>query len=136
MRILVLCTHNSARSQMAEGWLKHWARTLGLAAEIHSAGTEKTHLKPEAVWVMAEVGIDLKGQFSKTLLEVPDPWNFDLVWTVCDAAREACPVYPAKTERRHAGFPDPSGKPLDAWRQVRDAIGEAARALVEELRQR
>jgi len=119
---------------MAEGWLKHWARALGLAAEIHSAGTEKTRLKPEAVQVMAEVGIHLKGQFSKTLLEVPDPWNFNLVWTVCDAANEACPRYPAKTRRRHTSFPDPSGKPLEEWRRVRDAIGEAARALIGELK--
>jgi len=136
LRILVLCSHNSARSQMAEGWLRHWARALGLAAEVHSAGVVKTRLKPEAVRVMAEVGIALEGQFSKTLLEVPDPWNFDLVWTVCDAAREACPHYPARTRRRHTGFPDPSGKPLEAWRRVRDAIGEAARELLEELCQR
>ncbi len=119
---------------MAEGWLRHWARELGLKVEVHSAGTEKTFLKPEAVQVMAEVGIEIQHQFSKTLLELPDPWNFDLVWTVCDAANKACPSYPAKTRRRHTSFPDPSGKPLDAWRRVRDAIGEAARALLEELK--
>ena len=119
---------------MAEGWLRHWARELGLKVEVHSAGTEKTFLKPEAIQVMAEVGINIQHQFSKTLFEVPDPWNFDLVWTVCDAANEACPSYPAKTRRRHTSFPDPSGKPLDEWRRVRDAIGEAARALIEELK--
>ncbi len=119
---------------MAEGWLRHWASVLGLKVEVHSAGTAKTFLKPEAIRVMAEVGIDIHDQFSKTLLELPDPRNFDLVWTVCDAAHEACPSYPAKTRRRHTSFPDPSGKPLDEWRRVRDAIGGAARALIVELK--
>ncbi len=133
MRILVLCTHNSARSQMMEGWLRRHLAEAGLPAEVHSAGTEKTRLKPEAVRVMGEVGIDLSGQFSKTLFEVPDPWNFDLVLTVCDAAAEACPAYPAKTHRLHVGFSDPSGRPLGEWRRVRDALGRASRALVAAL---
>ena len=134
MRLLVLCTHNSARSQMAEAWLRHWAKELGVDLEVHSAGTEKTFVKEEAKRVMAEVGVDLKGHASKILLEVPDPWGFDLVLTVCDAAREACPAYPAKTQKRHVSFPDPSGKPLEEWRRVRDALGRMARYLVENLK--
>lgn len=134
MRLLVLCTHNSARSQMAEGWLRHWAREMGVDLEVHSAGTEKTFVKEEAKRVMAEVGISLEGHVSKTLYEVPDPWDFHLVLTVCDAAKEACPAYPAKTEKRHVSFPDPSGKPLGEWYRVRDALGRMARYLVENLK--
>ena len=135
MRVLVLCTHNSARSQMAEAWLKHFARELGVDLEVHSAGTEKAFVKEEAKRVMAEVGLDLSGHFSKTLLEVPDPWDFGLVLTVCDQAKEACPAYPARTERRHVSFPDPTGKPLEEWRKVRDALGRMARFLVEALKE-
>ncbi|WP_117238545.1 arsenate reductase ArsC [Thermus sediminis] len=134
MRLLVLCTHNSARSQMAEAWLRHYAQALGVDLEVHSAGTEKTFVKEEAKRVMAEVGLDLSGHSSKTLLEVPDPWDFDLVLTVCDQAKEACPAYPAKTLKRHASFPDPSGKPLDEWRKVRDALGRMSLYLVENLK--
>jgi arsenate reductase len=134
MRLLVLCTRNSARSQMAEGWLRHWAREMGVDLEVHSAGTEKTFVKEEAKRVMAEVGISLEGHVSKTLYEVPDPWDFHLVLTVCDAAKEACPAYPAKTEKRHVSFPDPSGKPVEEWRRVRDALGRMSRYLVENLK--
>jgi len=133
MRILVLCTHNSARSQMAEGWLRHHAREAGLDAEVHSAGTEATRVKPEAIQVMREVGIDISAHASKTLYDVPDPWGFDLVLTVCDAANEACPAYPAKTTRLHVSFPDPSGQDLERWREVRDAIGATSRQLVRAL---
>ena len=124
MRVLVLCTHNSARSQMAEAWLKHFARELGVDLEVHSAGTEKAFVKEEAKRVMAEVGLDLSGHFSKTLFEVPDPWDFGLVLTVCDQSKEACPAYPARTE-----------KPLEEWRKVRDALGRMARFLVEALKE-
>jgi arsenate reductase (thioredoxin) len=130
MRLLVLCTHNSARSQMAEGWLRHYAGELGLEAEIHSAGTERTRVKPNAITVMDEVGIDLSGHSSKTLFEVPDPWNFDVVLTVCDSANEACPAYPAKTTRLHVAFPDPSGQDFEVWREVRDRIGRMSRELI------
>ncbi|MGQ9510594.1 MAG: arsenate reductase ArsC [Thermaceae bacterium] len=133
MRILVLCTHNSARSQMAEGWLRHHAQALGLGLEVHSAGTEKTRVKPEAIQVMREVGIDLSGHTSKTLYDLPDPWNFHLVLTVCDQAKEACPTYPARTEKRHVSFPDPTGQPLEEWRKVRDALGRMSRFLLEEI---
>ena len=132
MRLLVLCTHNSARSQMAEGWLRHYAAELELGAAVFSAGTEKTFVKSEAVKVMHEVGIDLSGHTSKVIQDLPDLW-FDVVMTVCDSANEVCPVYPAKTTRLHVSFPDPSGEPLARWREVRDALGESCRTLLETL---
>lgn len=130
MRLLVLCTHNSARSQMAEGWLRRYAHEAGLDAEVWSAGTEATRVKADAVTVMAEVGIDLSGHASKTLYDLPDPWSFDLVMTVCDDAHERCPTYPARTTRLHVAFRDPSGHGQEVWREVRDAIGATCRALV------
>ena len=133
MRLLVLCTHNSARSQMAEGWLRHYCKELGLDAEVLSAGTEKTFVKPDAITVMKEVGIDLSTHSSKTIDDLPDKWNFDVVMTVCDSANEACPLFPAKTTRLHVSFPDPSGKRLDAWREVRDDLGQTAKHLIMEL---
>ncbi len=135
MRILVLCTHNSARSQMAEGWLRYWALKLDFPCEVWSAGTEKTFVKPDAIKVMQEVGIDLSSHTSKTLYDLPDPWNFDLVLTVCDAAAENCPVYPAKTQKLHLSFPDPSGKGLEEWRKVRDALGTMSELLMSTLEQ-
>lgn len=132
-RILVLCTHNSARSQMAEGWLRHYAVQRGLDATVYSAGTEKTRVKPQATEVMAEVGIDISGHASKTLFDLPDPWNFDVVLSVCDSANEACPAYPASTTRLHVAFPDPSGLSIEQWRLVRDATGRSAERLVDML---
>ena len=134
MRLLVLCTHNSARSQMAEGWLRHYANEVGLEAEVFSAGTEQTFVKPDAVTVMNEVGIDLSNHSSKTLHDLPDPWTFDVVVTVCDSANETCPAYPAETTRLHVSFPDPSGESLDTWREVRDALGEMSERLVSVLK--
>lgn len=133
MRLLVLCTHNSARSQMAEGWLRKHASEAGLDAAVWSAGTEATQIKPDAIQAMAEVGIDLSGHTSKTLWDVPDPWIFDVVVTVCDSANEACPAYPADTTRLHVSFPDPTGRGTEAWRSVRDDIGVMCRRLVEVL---
>lgn len=133
MRILVLCTHNSARSQMAEGWLRHYARASQLDATIFSAGTEQTKVKADAITVMAEVSIDLSDHTSKTLYDVPDPWNFDVVLTVCDDANETCPAYPAQTNRLHISFPDPSGQGLERWREVRDSIGSVAQQLISLL---
>ena len=123
-RILFLCTHNSARSQMAEGLLRALA---GDRVEAYSAGTEATHVRPLAITAMAEVGIDISGQRSKTLERyVGEP--FDAVITVCDQAAEACPVFPGARKRLHWSFPDPSratGTPdeqLAVYRAVRDAI--------------
>lgn len=103
-RVLFLCTHNSARSQMAEGLLLPLA---GERFEVHSAGTEVTFVKPEAILAMAEIGADISGQESKTLERyLGEP--FEYVVTVCDAANEACPVFPGAKNRLHWSFEDPS----------------------------
>jgi arsenate reductase (thioredoxin) len=123
-RVLFLCTHNSARSQMAEGLLRHLA---GDRFEAYSAGTEATRVRPLAVRAMDELGIDISGQESKTLDRyLGEP--FDPVITVCDQAAEACPVFPGAKERLHWSFPDPStatgteDEQLAVYRSVRDAI--------------
>jgi arsenate reductase (thioredoxin) len=124
MRVLILCTHNSARSQMAEGLL----RTLsGGAVEVASAGTEARGVHPLAIAAMAEAGIDISQAQSKTLDRfLQQPWDY--VITVCDQANESCPLFPGVAHRLHWSFPDPSLAPgteaqrLDAFRQVRDAI--------------
>ncbi len=103
-RVLFLCTHNSARSQMAEGWLRHLA---GDRFEVASAGTEATRVHPLAVRAMGEVGIDLSPHRSKTLDSLRDrPWDY--VITVCDRANERCPLFPGPTTRIHWSFDDPS----------------------------
>ncbi|MFT2720431.1 arsenate reductase ArsC [Deinococcus sp. A31D244] len=129
-RVLILCTHNSARSQMAEALTRAAAERLGADLEVHSAGTEATRVKDDAKTVMAEVGLDLSGHTSKTLWDVPDAQRFDYVVTVCDSAAEACPVYPGQTVRRHYPFLDPSGGSLDRWRAVRDQLGTQFDAFV------
>ncbi|GAA5512470.1 arsenate reductase [Deinococcus carri] len=121
-RVLILCTHNSARSQMAEALTREAARRADLDLEVHSAGTEATCVKDDAKTVMAEIGLSLDGHTSKTLWDVPDPQNFDYVITVCDSAAEACPAYPGRTHRLHYPFVDPSGGSLDRWRSVRDQL--------------
>ena len=121
-RVLILCTHNSARSQMGEALTREAARRAGLALEVHSAGTEATRVKDEAKAVMAELGLDLSAHTSKTLHDVPDAQNFDYVITVCDSANDACPVYPGQTQRRHYPFTDPTGGSLARWREVRDQM--------------
>jgi arsenate reductase len=118
---------------MAEGWLRYYAQEIGLQAEVASAGTEKTQVKPDAITVMSEVGIDLRQHSSKTLYDLPDPWQFDVVMTVCDSANEACPTYPASTTRLHVAFPDPSGESLDVWRMARDAIGSTCYTLINRI---
>lgn len=134
-RLLILCTHNSARSQMAEGLARRAAQAAGLDLEVWSAGTEATRVKPDAVTVMAELGIDLGTHTSKTLFDLPDAWNFEYVVTVCDSAAEACSSYPAKTTMRHYPFVDPSGGSLDRWRGVRDQLDVQFTAFVQALRQ-
>src|SRR5919201_2186308 len=123
-RVLFICTHNSARSQMAEGLLRHLA---GDRFEAFSAGTEATLVRPLAIKAMAELGIDISGQESKTLeryLQEP----FDAVITVCDQANEACPTFYGARERLHWSFPDPSkatgteDEQLAVYLAVRDAI--------------
>ena len=121
-RVLILCTHNSARSQMAEALTRDAARRAGLDLEVHSAGTEATRVKDEARTVMSEIGLSLDAHTSKTLQDVPNPQHFDYVITVCDSAAAACPVYPGHTTRLHYPFVDPSGGSLDRWREVRDQL--------------
>ncbi|MGM9319419.1 arsenate reductase ArsC [Deinococcus aquaticus] len=133
-RVLILCTHNSARSQMAEALTRGAARRLGVDLEVHSAGTEATRVKDDAKTVMAELGLDLSTHTSKTLWDVPDAQNFDYVVTVCDSAAEACPVYPGQTTRRHYPFTDPSGGSLDRWRAVRDQLSTQFDAFVQALK--
>lgn len=125
IRVLFLCTHNSARSQMAEAFLN----TLGEGRfKAFSAGTRARGLHPFSIQAMAEVGIDISLQQSKTLDDfVAQP--FDLVITVCDEANEACPYFANARERRHWSFPDPSAVAGDdarfaAFVVVRDAIRE------------
>lgn len=133
-RVLILCTHNSARSQMAEALTRDAARRLGVPLEVHSAGTEATRVKDDAITVMNELGLDLSTHSSKTLWDVPDSQNFEYVVTVCDSAAEACPVYPGRTTRRHYPFVDPSGGSLDRWRAVRDQLSVQFEAFVQALK--
>jgi arsenate reductase len=123
---LFLCTHNSARSQMAEGLLRHLA---GDHFEAMSAGTEATHVRPLAIRAMEEIGIDISGQESKTLDRYLEE-SFDYVITVCDDANEACPFFPGAANRLHWSFEDPSRvegseeERLAVFRSVRDRIRE------------
>jgi len=124
IRVLFLCTHNSARSQMAEGLLRH----LGPQRfEVHSAGTEATEVRPLAIKAMTDMGIDISGQYSKTMDEYLGQ-QFDYVITVCDRANESCPIFPGDPERIHWSFRDPSAAEgsdedqLKVYRQVRDEI--------------
>ncbi|ADV65749.1 arsenate reductase ArsC [Deinococcus maricopensis] len=134
MRVLILCTHNSARSQMAEALTRHAAATAGLDLDVHSAGTEATFVKDGARTVMAELGLSLDAHTSKTLHDVPDPWAFDYVITVCDSAADSCPTYPAQTTRLHYPFVDPSGGSLERWRAVRDQMRPQFEAFVQALK--
>jgi arsenate reductase len=125
MKVLVLCTGNSCRSQIAEGFLRKY---LSSDHEVWSAGIESHGLNPKAVEVMAEVGIDISGHMSNTIEELPTQ-DFDYVITVCDNAYENCPYHPAKHKIIHQSFTDPSniesspeGKE-EAFRICRDAIG-------------
>lgn len=122
--MLFLCTHNSARSQMAEGLLRSLG---GDRFEAHSAGTEATAVRPLAIRALSEVGIDISRHRSKTLDRyVGEP--FDVVITVCDEAREACPVFPGAREQLHWSLPDPSAatgtedERFAVFRRVRDEL--------------
>ena len=133
-RVLILCTHNSARSQMAEALTREAARRLNIHLDVHSAGTEATWVEDETEPTMAERGLRLHGHSSKTLHEVPGNGDFGAVITVCAAATEVCPVYPGRTVRRHCLFVDPSGGSLDRWRRVRDQLMVQFEAVVRALR--
>ncbi|HZP95938.1 MAG TPA: arsenate reductase ArsC [Candidatus Limnocylindria bacterium] len=130
-RVLFLCSHNSARSQMAEGFLRALA---GERFEVASAGTRATRVHPLAVAAMKEVGIDIGGQRSKSVDEVGEGW--DVVVTVCDAH---CPVPPRSGMKLSWRFPDPSAatgtaeEKLDAFRRVRDGIRSRVRLLADRI---
>jgi len=123
-RLLFLCTGNSARSQMAEGLLRHEA---GDRFEVFSAGTHPSLVRPEAIAVMNEIGIDISGHRSKSVDEFRGQ-ELDTVITVCDHANESCPVFPGKTRRLHWPFEDPASvagtddERKDAFRKSRDRI--------------
>jgi arsenate reductase (thioredoxin) len=129
LRVLFVCTHNSARSQMAEGFLREYGAGR---FEVFSAGTEATAVRPEAIEAMAEVGIDISGQESKTVDRYLGE-SFAWVITVCDQAREACPIFPGANETAHWGFDDPSAATGDeearmaVFRRVRDEIAGRVR---------
>lgn len=123
-RVLVLCTHNSARSQMAEGLLRHMA---GDRFEVESAGTEQTRVNPFAIAAMKEIGIDISSHTSKTLERfLAEKWDY--VITVCDNANESCPFFPGAAARLHWSFEDPSAakgsddEKLAEFRRIRDQI--------------
>ncbi|HEV2116930.1 MAG TPA: arsenate reductase ArsC [Terriglobales bacterium] len=123
-RVLFLCTGNSCRSQMAEGWLRHLA---GDRFDVASAGTRPAGLNPDAVLVMREAGVDIAEHRFRNVSEfLHEP--FDFVITVCDSAKEACPYFPGEVQRLHWSFPDPAKatgtheERLAVFRQVRDHI--------------
>ncbi|MBN1223479.1 MAG: arsenate reductase ArsC [Candidatus Aminicenantes bacterium] len=123
-RILFICTHNSARSQMAEGMMK---ALYSDRYEAHSAGTEPSRVNPFAVRVMSELGIDISGHRSKSVQEFQDQ-KFDYVITVCDHAKETCPFFPGGKEILHKSFEDPAAAKgndetkLSVFRRIRDEI--------------
>ncbi len=136
LKVLFLCTGNACRSQMAEGWARH---LKGDRIEPYSAGIEPRGLDPRAVAVMAEAGVDISGHRCKHLDDVAGI-DFDYVVTVCDRAREACPMFPGRTTLVHVGFDDPprlarraatENEALAPYRRVRDEI----RRFVETLPQ-
>jgi arsenate reductase len=134
-RVLVLCTGNSARSQMAEGLLRHDA---GDRFEVASAGTHPTQVRSEAIEAMREIGIDISSHHSKSVAEFANQ-QFDYVLTVCDHARESCPLYPGHGRRLHRSFEDPAAvqgsdqERLNAFREVRDQIRSYLRGFPPEL---
>lgn len=134
MKILVLCTGNSCRSQIAEGYLRHFA---GDRAEVFSAGVETHGVNPRAIQIMAEDGLDISGHTSNLVDEYADV-AFDFVITVCDNARERCPYFPARIRVLHHNFPDPAkaagteAEIMAEFRRVREMIKTYCREFVEQ----
>ncbi len=128
-KVLILCTGNSARSQMAEGLFRS---ALGDKFEVFSAGTRPSSVRPEAIDVMREIGIDISGHRSKSVNEFLGQ-QFRYVITVCDNAKESCPVFPGRSERIHWSFEDPAAvegneeERKAAFRRIRDHIAERVR---------
>jgi arsenate reductase len=135
-RILILCTGNSARSQMAEGLLRHDA---GDKFEVMSAGVISSFVRPQAIAAMLEIGIDISSHRSKSVDEFAKQ-NFDYVITVCDNAKENCPVFPGRTKRIHWSFDDPAEaggseeEKIAVFRRVRDEIREKLREFSQSSR--
>jgi arsenate reductase len=133
-RVLILCTGNSARSQMAEGLLRHMR---GDEIEAFSAGVAPTTVRPEAIEVLAEIGIDISKHRSKSVDEFLGQ-DFDYVITVCDNANEHCPLFPGETKRIHWSFADPAAVAGDhevrlaAFRTVRDQIAERLKEFIHQ----
>ncbi len=133
-KILVLCTGNSCRSQIAEGYLRHFA---GDNAEVYSAGVETHGVNPRAIAIMKEDGIDISGHTSNNIDEYRDI-DFDFVITVCDNARERCPYFPTKAQKFHYNFPDPAKATgteteiMAEFRAVRDMIKTYSEQFVRE----
>ena len=133
-KVLVLCTGNSCRSQIAEGYLKYFARDQ---AEIYSAGVETHGVNPKAIATMADDNIDISNHTSNHIDEYQDV-DFDFVITVCDNAKERCPYFPSKAEKFHYNFPDPAkatGSEEEIrheFERVREMIKEYCREFVEE----
>ena len=131
-RILVLCTGNSCRSQIAEGYLKHFA---GDKAEVYSAGIETHGVNPKAIQIMKEDNIDISRHTSNNVNEYKNI-DFDYVITVCDNAKERCPYFPSKAKMFHHNFPDPAKatgtqeQVMQQFREVRDMIKEYSKAFV------
>ena len=128
-RVLILCTGNSARSQMAEGLLRHDA---GNIFDVYSGGVEPTQVRPEAIEAMNDIGIDISSHRSKSVDEFAGQ-EFDYVITVCDNANERCPIFPGNTKRIHWSFEDPAATEGDeearreVFRRVRDEIRDHLR---------
>ena len=132
--MLILCTGNSCRSQMAEAYMRHWG---GDQWEVSSAGVEAHGLNPWMLRVMAEAGIGMDGHSSKTV-DAFSGQDFDVVWTVCDHAREVCPWFPAGAQQMHHGFPDPAAargteeEIMAVFREVREQISAFCARWVKE----
>jgi len=136
LRILILCTANSARSQMAEGLFRH---DSGSGDGVFSVGTQPSPVRPEAIQVMREVGIDISGHRSKSVEEFAGQ-HFDYVITVCDNAKESCPIFPATTMRIHWSLEDPAAvkgseeQRLAEFRRIRDQLRSHLRQFAQESR--
>ena len=136
-KVLIICTGNSCRSQMAEGFINH---NLSDSWQAFSAGVNPTEVNPKAVKVMAEVGVDISGHRSKSISEFFDRDDLDLIITVCDHARDTCPVFPGDVEHAHLGFEDPARFEdlpdeiaLPKFHEIRDKIRTVLTDLLKRL---
>ena len=139
MKIAFICTGNSARSQIAEGFAKHFAKLYNKHLEIYSAGSNPaSSVNPLAIKVMAEVGIDISSQHPKSLQDIPYG-ELDLVITLCDDAAESCPFVPG-AKREHWSLPDPAKaegseeERLEFFRKIRDELRKRIEKLIRDLR--